>query len=265
MKIQDLIAADLKKECEIIIANFFDEERFWVHLNTNLILSSDDAKELTTQIERLKSGYPLEYITHKASFYSTIFYTNEGVLIPRPETEILVDEALNLIDEFQIKNIAEIGSGSGIIALMLGKLRPKVSIISGDINPKATALSKKNQQLHNVQNVEFVFSDLFENLGENIELLVSNPPYIQNDFELPHNVTYEPSNALFGGVVGDEILKAIIDGCVERKVRFLCCEMGYDQKANLEQYLQTKPVQKYKFYQDLSGLDRGFVVEFNHD
>jgi release factor glutamine methyltransferase len=93
-------------------------------------------------------------------------------------------------------------------------------------------------------------------------MTISNPPYIANNYILPTNVKYEPSNALFGGVVGDELLKDIIKGTNEKKIPYLLCEMGYDQKAPLENYFKEFDVASYSFYKDYESFDRGFTLKF---
>ena len=263
MKIKDLIFQNFKKECELLIANEYKRDRIWVHLNLDFELESDKEEILRFKINKLQNNFPFEYLLGFASFYSQDFFVSENVLIPRPETEILVDLAIGVARNYNITKIAEIGSGSGIISICLAQNLQDSFIISGDINDFALELSQKNKQKFGVNNVKFVKSDLFENLGSDIELLVSNPPYIQNNIELPKNVMQEPSSALFGGESGDEILKKIIDGCFERKIRFLICEMGFDQKDAISNYVENFKTKNLSFYKDLAGFDRGFFIEFD--
>jgi release factor glutamine methyltransferase len=104
---------------------------------------------------------------------------------------------------------------------------------------------------------------LLDGIEEDFDMIISNPPYIANNFVLDKNVIdYEPKVALFGGIVGDELLKKIIDLAKIKKVKFLACEMGYDQKQPISEYLKQINVNSVKFYTDLAGLDRGFIVKF---
>src|SRR5690606_14962902 len=96
------------------------------------------------------------------------------------------------------------------------------------------------------------------------DMVISNPPYIANEYILPHNVKYEPHNALFAGEVGDELLKQIIVQTHQRNIPYLFCEMGYDQKPSLSQFLKQFSTNKVEFYKDYAQFDRGFLVEFNH-
>ena len=251
------------KEVEILMLHLLEKNTIWLHLNYNNEFLKE--KELANLVKKRATNYPLEYIINKASFYGEMFIVKEGVLIPRPETEFLLENALEILkDKKETQTILEIGTGSGIISVMLALLVPNIKIIAVDINEKALALAKENAIKHNVQDkIEFRLSNLYENVNEDdIFLCISNPPYIANDYKLPINVKYEPSNALFGGDIGDELLKDIIKGTNERKIPYLLCEMGYDQKNPLENYFKEFNVDSYSFYKDYESFDRGFTLKF---
>ena len=251
------------KEVEILMLHLLEKNTIWLHLNYNNEFLKE--KELANLVKKRATNYPLEYIINKASFYGEMFIVKEGVLIPRPETEFLLENALEILkDKKETQTILEIGTGSGIISVMLALLVPNIKIIAVDINEKALALAKENAIKHNVQDkIEFRLSNLYENVNEDdIFLCISNPPYIANDYKLPTNVKYEPSNALFGGNVGDELLKDIIKDTSERKIPYLLCEMGYDQKNPLENYFKEFNVDSYSFYKDYESFDRGFTLKF---
>lgn len=253
------------KEVEILIGHLLDKNNIWLHLNANEEFTKE--KDLEKLVKKRASNYPLEYIINKASFYGETFIVKEGVLIPRPETEILVENALEIFKEKQETiNIVEIGTGSGIISVMLALELKNVKIIAVDINEKALALAKENAIKHGVEDkIEFRLSNLYENVPEtNIHMTISNPPYIANDYKLPDNVKHEPSNALFGGSVGDELLKDIIKQTNEKKIPYLLCEMGYDQKKPLENYLKDFEIEEYSFYQDYEKFDRGFTIKYKN-
>lgn len=167
-------------------------------------------------------------------------------------------------DKKETINIIEIGTGSGIISVMLALLLKNVKIIAVDINEKALELARENAKKHNVEDkIEFRLSNLYENVPEtDIDMTISNPPYIADDYKLPLNVKFEPSNALFGGSIGDELLKDIIKDTNKKEIPYLLCEMGYDQKKPLEDYLKSFEVKEYSFYQDYEKFDRGFTVQF---
>ena len=140
-----------------------------------------------------------------------------------------------------------------------------IEIIAVDINDKALDLARKNAKKHQVEHkITFIKSDIFTNISEDSEfdMCISNPPYIANNYKLPTNVKYEPSNALFGGNIGDELLKDIITQTKQRDIKYLLCEMGYDQKKPLSNYLEQYKPKSVEFYKDFDKFDRGFVVEF---
>lgn len=253
------------KEVEILIMFLLDKNPIWLHLNYNK--EFEKQKELEVLVKKRATNYPLEYITKKASFYGEQFIVNEGVLIPRPETEILVESAVNILKENitnETKTIVEIGTGSGIISVMLALMVENIKIIAVDINPKALDLAKQNAEKFVVlEKIDFRLSNLFENIDEeDIFMLVSNPPYISNSYKLPKNVEFEPKNALFGGDIGDELLKDIIKQSNDKKIKYLLCEMGYDQKKPLEEYFKEFNVEFHNFYKDYEDFDRGFILKF---
>lgn len=250
------------KEVEILMLHLLNKNVIWLHLNYNEEFTMQS--ELEKLIKKRATNYPLEYIINKASFYGETFIVKEGVLIPRPETEILVENAFEILKDMKNPKILEIGVGSGIISVMLATMIENISIVAVDINDKAIELAKLNAKKFEVENkIEFIKSDLFENISQNdFDMVISNPPYIADNYELPTNVKFEPSNALFGGRIGDELLKNIIYGTNERKIPFLLCEMGFDQKKPLEEYFKNFSIKKYSFYKDYENFDRGFTVEF---
>ncbi len=247
-----------QKEARLLLSYFLNKEHIYLTLYEN---EKIDEQEFFNLINQRAKDIPLEYITKKVSFYSKEFFIDFGALIPRPETELLIDEVLKL----PLKNpkIAEIGIGSGVISIMLALfLKPK-KIVATDINPYAIKIAKHNLKKYNLSNIHIFQTSYLDGIDEEFDIIVSNPPYIKNDFPIDKNLTYEPQNALFGGKDGDEIVKNIVDLAIIKKVKYLACEMGYDQKKSMQKYFEQKGIKKYHFYKDLSGFDRGFVVEFD--
>lgn len=249
------------KEVEILMLHLLGKNTIWLHLNYNEEFQFE--KELEKLVKKRATNYPLEYIINKASFYGEMFIVKEGVLIPRPETELLLENALEILKDKKEKiKVLEIGTGSGIISVMLALLVENIEIIAVDINEKALELAKQNAIKHNVEEkIDFRLSNLYENVHEDdIFMTISNPPYIANDYKLPTNVKYEPSNALFGGQIGDELLKDIITETNDRNIKYLLCEMGYDQKKPLEEYFKNFDIVSSSFYKDYEKFDRGFTL-----
>jgi len=251
------------KEVEILMLHLLGKNTIWLHLNYNEEFTMQ--KELEKLVKKRATDYPIEYIINKASFYGENFIVKEGVLIPRPETELLVENAVEILKNREDKvKVLEIGTGSGIISVMLAMLIKNIEIIAVDINEKALELAKQNAVKHDVEHkIDFRLSNLYENVNEDdIFMTISNPPYIANDYKLPSNVKYEPSNALFGGNIGDELLKGIIEETANRNIEFLLCEMGYDQKKPLEDYFKEFNIKSSSFYKDYEKFDRGFTLQY---
>ena len=256
-------------ESEILLAHILQSNRIYLHTHSKCILKSSEFEDFKRLVNEAKEGKPIEYLTQKVSFYDWEFEICEGVLIPRPETEILVDKCDELIKQRGVKHIFELGVGSGIISISLALLNPEIQIIASDINPLALALTQKNIQKfclldESLKDRIILFEgDVLQSdeffLSHSLELWVSNPPYIANDYILPKNVSYEPKEALFGGERGDEILQKILQKSKEHQIPYLACEMGWDHKQFIKE--SAKEFADLEFYQDLSGLDRGFVAK----
>ncbi|TET89813.1 MAG: HemK family protein methyltransferase, partial [Sulfurovum sp.] len=163
-----------------------------------------------------------------------------------------------------ITRIAEIGVGSGAISVVLARKFPELQIIATDICDTPLKVAAKNIKTFGLESqITLIKGNLMDEVKEEVELVVSNPPYIAEDFILKSNVVdYEPKEALFGGCVGDELLKQIILDVKARDIKYLACEMGYDQKEPLSAFVNEIGVKSIAFYKDLAGFDRGFVLEF---
>lgn len=250
-------------EAELLLAYHLGQDRTYLLIHDmDSVANVADFKQL---IQRRAAHEPYEYIVGSASFYDIHLEVEEGVLIPRPETEILIDLVADIIEKEKINNIAEIGVGSGAISIVLARKFPQLHIIATDICDAPLKVAGKNIETFGLsEQIELRKSNLLDEVQEELELVVSNPPYIAEDFLLESNVIdYEPKEALFGGRVGDELLKQIIIDVKKKGVRYLACEMGYDQKEPMQDFVSEIEVEYIKFYKDLAGFDRGFIIKFN--
>lgn len=248
------------REAYLLLMHHLDVDELWILTNQDAEVK--DCEVLLELAQRRSKNEPLEYITNKVSFYSEEFFISEGALIPRPETELLIDEVLkNIEDKNANITIAEVGVGSGIISIMLAKFLPNAKIIAVDISEAALEIARRNIEIFGVEDrIELRLGSLLEPLDEHIDYLVSNPPYIAEDADLESNLSYEPQNALFGGKIGDEIIKKLLDEVLSRNINFFTCEMGYDQKDRIVTYLKDKNFAEIEFYKDYSDFDRGFTL-----
>ena len=248
------------REAQLLLMAHLDVDELWLITNQNTQL--DNIDRLLEWVERRAKNEPFEYITNKVSFYSEEFYIAKGALIPRPETEILIDEVVKFIQSSQESvQFVEVGVGSGIISIMLAKKFPNAKFIAVDISQDALDIAKINIEKFGLQDrIELRLGSLLDEVTEEIDYLVSNPPYIENGVSLESNLDYEPQNALFGGKVGDEIIKALLDEVLKREIKFFSCEMGYDQKDKISSYLKDTKIKNLNFYQDYANFDRGFTL-----
>ncbi|MDD5373157.1 MAG: peptide chain release factor N(5)-glutamine methyltransferase [Sulfurimonas sp.] len=248
------------REAQLLLMYHLGVDELWLLTNQNSHVK--DADKLFKWVDRRAKNEPLEYITNRVSFYSEEFYIAKGALIPRPETELLIDEVIkNVSDKNANITFAEVGVGSGIISIMLAKQFLNATIIAVDISEAAIEIAKKNIEKFGLKSrIELRHGSLLEPIDERIDYLVSNPPYIANSAELESNLSYEPQNALFGGEVGDEIVRELLDEVLSREINFFTCEIGYDQKDKIQSYLKNKSMSKLEFYKDYGDFDRGFTL-----
>ena len=249
-------------EAELLLSYYLKKDRTYLHAFDDKEVG--DIEAFQALIKRRANYEPYEYIVGEASFYDIELNVEQGVLIPRPETEILIDLVAEIIEKEKITSIAEIGVGSGAISVVLARKSPNLKIIATDICDTPIKVSRFNIQKYQVEDrVTVIKSSILDEVKEPIELVVSNPPYIANDFKLEKNVgEYEPKEALFGGVVGDELLKQIVLDVKAKNIKYLACEMGYDQKKPMIEFFNEIGVESYRFYKDLAKFDRGFVITF---
>ena len=249
-----------RREAQLLIMALLQKDELWLMTHESDII--EEGEKLSSWVARRKENQPMEYITNRVSFYSQEFHIEEGALIPRPETELLIDEVLAIADKEQELTIVEVGIGSGIISTVLAQELPKAKIIAVDICADALKVARKNIEAFGFsERIELRQGDLLEPVSEKIDILVSNPPYIADSEPLENNLDYEPDLALFGGEIGDEIIQRLLDEVIAREIPCFACEMGYDQKPKVERYLDNR-YDELKFYKDLAGHDRGFVLRY---
>ena len=248
---RELLAFVLGVEKQYLVIHLADE------------LNAEDYIKFKENINKLINGKPLQYITNNQEFMGLNFFVNENVLIPQPDTEIIVEETLKKCKELLLKNgkikILDLCTGSGAIAVSLSIfLGDEAEVFASDISTKALEVAKYNNGKNNT-NVRFIESNLFKNIQEQkFNIIVSNPPYIRSDVinKLSKQVQNEPHLALDGGEDGLKFYKKII----EQSCNYI--EIGYDQKEDVENLLkENKNYSEIKTIQDLSGNDRCVIAK----
>ena len=214
---------------------------------------------------------PMAYILKDVEFMGLDFYVEEGVLIPRGDTEVLVEEVLKHIGENDDTSICDLCCGSGAIGISLAALRNNIKVDLVDLYPIPEKVTKKNIAKHNLEErTEFIKSDLLNKIiedGKKYDILVSNPPYIADEVidDLMEDVRdYEPHTALAGGEEGMDFYNIIVSEShnVLKKNGILAFEIGYDQGEKVKVLMEEKGFKNVKVIQDLAGLDRVVIGNF---
>lgn len=257
MKIKDILE---KNNNDLIIALTYllNTNKNLLFLNKEEALDEKIENELKIIDDKINEGYPLQYAIGKWNFYGLDLLVDKRALIPRYETEILVDLIIN--DNSNNKKILDIGTGSGAISLALSKNLKDSKIIGVDISKNAIDLANENKIKLNINNVEFKESDIFSNIDDKFDIIVSNPPYInKEDFEkLDKKLYYEPQNALYGGEDGLYFYKKIIKNAKNflNKNGKIYLEIGYNQKDSISNLLEEYGYKQIKSYKDFNDFDR---------
>ncbi len=276
-----------------ILEKVLNKDKTWIYLNDNL----EVPKEALKILEKVKLGYPIEYIFEEVWFYGDKFYVKEGVLIPRDDTEVVVERAINLINKKCNKEcrVVDCCTGSGVIAIEIAK-HTNSKVLATDISDTAIEVARENIMLSEVkEKIKVVKADLLnlkifydltnlellslnsranqEKMGQNNiaqdsgfeiknglvkgDILVSNPPYVENSWKKPND--YEPDIAFFGGDDGLDIVKKLINYAIALKYKAVILEIGYNQKKSLSEFLKGK-VRSFEFFEDFTGNIRGVEI-----
>lgn len=230
-------------------------------------IEKEKEEEYKQKIEQILQGMPLQYITNSQEFMKLNFFVNENVLIPQPDTEVLVEEVIKIAQIESKTKILDICTGSGCIGVSLAYYLKDAKITMSDISKNAIEIAKKNAKENKVlEKTEFIKSDLFENIKEKFDIIVSNPPYIETDVikNLSKQVQNEPKIALDGGVDGLLFYRKLIKEAPNflNDNGYLCMEIGYDQKEKvIELAKQKESFSKIEAIKDLSGNDRVIICK----
>ena len=243
-----LLASCLKKDKSFLLA--------WPEV---ILLAEQRACFEALLAERLK-GIPIAYILGYKEFWSLTLKVSPAVLIPRPETELLVELALEKLRNIKEPLILDLGTGSGAIALALAKELPNAKIIAADHSKAALDIARYNKEKYRLTHVQFIESDWLESIPKvTFDLIVSNPPYIESDdIHLAGEIKHEPLEALASGEDGLDDIRIIISKAVDylKPECFLMLEHGYNQAFNVKKLLQNSLYKNIGTTQDYTQLDR---------
>lgn len=301
MKIKELLEYGRNNliECDepyrlskILLKHLLKVEDIYLVIYQDSEVEKDIEEKFCKGINLLNEGKPIQYITNNQEFMKMDFYVDENVLIPQPDTEVLVEEIIDICKErscaFPMKNdklnvgadasvcpkkcnILDLCTGSGAIGISLAKYIENSNITMSDISPNALGIAKKNAENNKViERCKFIQSDMFENIEDKFDVIVSNPPYIKTEVisQLDKQVQNEPILALDGGQNGLEFYKIIAKEAWKylKQDGLLALEIGYDQKEEVIKLLKesSKYIDIYS-KKDLAGNDRIVVCKLKSD
>lgn len=248
-------------DTEILLSFSLKKERSYLHAWPEHILTEDEEKQFEHLLKRRITGEPVAHLTGKREFWSMMLNVSRDTLIPRPETERLVELALDLIPENSSYHIVDLGTGSGAIALALAKERPQCKITATDSSQKALTIAQRNAKQQMISNIKFIQGNWCECLkNETCQMIVSNPPYIEtNDKHLSSgDVQFEPRSALESGTDGLDDIRLITEQAYShlKPGGWLMLEHGYTQRKDVLKLLQRQGYVDLQAFDDLSGNPR---------
>ncbi len=255
------LSSDSRLEAEILLCEVLNKNRAYLFAHPETVINPSQLAQFAEFINQRAKGTPIAYITGHREFWSLSLKVNEATLIPRHETERLVELALELIPNKPDTSVLDLGTGSGAIALAIAKERPNWHIDACDSSEQALAIAQENAQNLKITNISFYHSNWFNNLPKKLyHCIVSNPPYIaEHDPHLDQgDVRFEPHSALVSGQKGLADLQYIIKNSIDYLLPsgLLLLEHGYDQKSHLRSILNESGYNNIQCWKDLLGHDR---------
>ena len=252
-----------KMKARLLMQYVLQKPRQYLIVYDNKMITKEQEIRYFKNVERLRKGVPLQHITHSQEFMKMNFFINADVLIPRADTECLVEEVIKVAEKTNAREILDLCTGSGAIAVSLAKYIPESVITAVDISEKALEVAKRNAKENGVESqITFIKSDLYENLPrKKYDIIVSNPPYIKRDIikTLNKDVQREPKIALDGGYDGLDFYRKIIPKAYEhlKNKGYICLEIGYDQKDEVMEIIKNEDKYSDEYcVKDLMDRDR---------
>ena len=252
-------------DTELLMSKIFEKDRKFVILNSNTKLSEEKFKQFNNLIKKRSKGEPIAYLLNKKDFWKYEFYVDKGILIPRPDSELIIEQILGLTKHKKNLRILDIGVGSGCLLLSVLKERKNLYGVGIDISKKCIDISNINaSKLEISKRVKFFKSDIDNFRFGKYDLIISNPPYIKKlDFNnLKKDViNFEPKLALYGGLDGISVIRKVIkksSELIKKNGKFIL-EIAYDQKNKVIKLLRDKGFYINKVLKDLANNDRCIV------
>lgn len=252
-------------EAEILLAHALDVDRLQIYISPDKPLTTDERTRYRTVIQKRKSGVPLQHLIGEVTFFGLRFKVGREALIPRPETEELLERALALAPRDRPIQCVDLGTGAGVIAVCLARYLPRADVTAVDISPDAIRLATENARTNGVEDrIRFCTGDWLAGVEGQFDLIVSNPPYVATeDLEqlAPEVRRHEPRAALDGGLHGVERTASLVTGIREHMVPkgALLLEIGAGQAARVRELLVKAGLEEIVVADDVAGIER-FVI-----
>jgi release factor glutamine methyltransferase len=248
-------------DAQVLLAQVLGVARSWLAAHGDDALTKADADAFFAVAKRRRSGEPVAYLTGRREFWGLVLHVTPDVLIPRPETETLVELALEWLPAGRPARVLDLGTGSGAIALAIASERPQARVLAIDASAAALAVARANGERLALRNVEFAVSDWYDGVGaEPFDLIASNPPYVaMGDPHLAEgDLRFEPAAALASGVDGLSALRRIVTDARAhlRGDGALAVEHGYDQSDAVQQLFRDAGFAQIAVRRDLAGIAR---------
>lgn len=259
-------------DAEVLLSFVTKKPKEFLYTHPEIKLTKPQLKKFTALISRRLEGEPVAYLRKKKEFYGLDFYVDRRVLIPRPETELLVEKIIKLLKakSYKLKAIADIGTGSGCIAITLAKYLPKVKILATDISQKTLLVARKNARKHKVR-IKFYRGNLLEPLKDKkIDIIIANLPYGCQDYwqnnstAVTSSLKFEPKKSIFTKEKGLYLYHCLFSQIAERKQKpkLILCEFDPRQTSRLEKLVKKYlPTSKLEIKKDLAGLNRVLLIK----
>ena len=246
----------------LLIGEVLARSREWLIAHAEEAVCSVDQIRIQALFARRHIGEPVAYIRGVQSFWQRDFCVTRDTLIPRPDTELLMEITLARFDQQSIK-VVDLGTGTGALAVSLAAERPGWQILGTDISKSALAIAKKNAGT--LANVNFLVGSWFTNIEGRFDLIISNPPYIRNTDPHLQALKFEPAGALNAGDDGLDCIRQIINNCHEHLVPggHILLEHGYDQQEPVIQLLVNAGLTEVQGFRDLQGQPRAVIARSN--
>ena len=263
-----------KNDLELCLMACIKKDRSFLYLQDSYKLSQSEQSEFDLSLEKLNASMPIAYILGNQPFFSSDFKVNSNVLIPRPETELIISETLNIGDKLHNEKnkirVLDVGTGSGCIGLSIGKERPEWQITLSDISTKSTTVASENMRALDLSNCQILASNWFNAFDNHIfDVIVSNPPYIDRNSRLIDDgvLKFEPHEALFASQNGIGDIEVIIKTAqrVLKPGGFLIIENGYNQSRQVVNLLEEQDYGDIKVLMDYNKIARFTSSRKNND